>query len=330
MSRLNILKELEIWNAALNAYEEVDFEKALELFSRIDDSSKVLVNMALIYAVMGKHELALERLADAVALDQYLAVGYFQIGICNFHLARYKQACEAFADALLYLRGNEVINYGQLGFKFRLYSAEILFNQGLCLIYMGHNVEGLALMEEAKQVKLTVEHDVIDAAIVEGGEGYSVFSIPVGLLYRPSEKKMSSARVQDYYTSIHRWPSTSAPQDAPPTGNKFPRVDVRPLPPSTGNANGPIELTKIRVKLYYADDVRGMAVSPEIPYAEFMARVVAKFDKEINGLSLRFKNVDGGKMSLRDESDYALAIKTVRESSMAKSEGRLEIWCTDN
>lgn len=34
-------------------------------------------------------------------------------------------------------------------------------------------------------------------------------------------------------------------------------------------------------------------------------------------------------MSLRDEMDYELAIETARENAKGKSEGRLEIWCTD-
>jgi hypothetical protein len=61
-----------------------------------------------------------------------------------------------------------------------------------------------------------------------------------------------------------------------------------------------------------------------------MDKVTAKFGKDINGLTLKFKDEDGGKVSLRDESDYELAIETARESSKGKPEGKLEIWCTDS
>jgi hypothetical protein len=110
--------------------------------------------------------------------------------------------------------------------------------------------------------------------------------------------------------------------------------------------DGPFELIKIRVKviktssdlvkreltvaqLHYDDDVRGMALTPETPFEEFMDKVTAKFGKDINGLTLKFKDEDGGKVSLRDESDYELAIETARESSKGKPEGKLEIWCMD-
>jgi hypothetical protein len=88
-------------------------------------------------------------------------------------------------------------------------------------------------------------------------------------------------------------------------------------------------LVKIRVKLHYQDDVRGMALVPETPFEEFMDKISLKFDKPRNGLLLKFKDEDGGKVSLRDESDYELAIETARESAKGKPEGKLEIWCTD-
>ena len=63
---------------------------------------------------------------------------YFQCGVSNFLLTRYDAAYNDFSSALLYLRGNQFINYEQLGLKFKLYSAEVLFNRGLTQIYMGN------------------------------------------------------------------------------------------------------------------------------------------------------------------------------------------------
>ncbi|KAJ7209672.1 NADPH oxidase regulator NoxR [Mycena pura] len=553
---MSLKAELETWAAALEAYDKEDFEKALDLFTRIADSSKILTNMGLIYATLGEHEAAVERFIEATQLDSYLAVAYFQCGVSNFLLARYELAYKDFEEALLYLRGNQAINYEQLGLKFRLFSAEVLFNQGLSLIYMGRLEEGLADMEEARQVKATDEHNVIDDAIGDRGDGYTVFSIPVGVLYRPSEKKLQNAKTKDYmgkakliaasdsrdttvgFSGVDRLAqgitptgvfvdgeagalarsNTRAPASAPartdgdgpsglgrskttlnvpsnareltspgggdtgggnsaPTrsastggmggparsntvistgrpspnatiggpvrglsvrrGGSPPASTTKALPPAGGpaagkessrlteiyddyldaysdeapplpnaqqpdrvaawarsNANppsagppsafvqrtgsrsapgssyatssygggsvrrrvtrrntsrraqstyeeeeegyasgedfdGPYELIKIRVKLHYDDDVRGMALTPETSFEEFMDKVTAKFGKDINGLHLKFRDEDGGKVSLRDESDYELAIETARESSKGKPEGKLEIWCMD-
>ena len=73
-NNMSLKAELETWAAALKAYEEEDFEKALDLFSRIADSSKILTNMGLIYATLGEHEAAVEQFNAATSLDQYLAV----------------------------------------------------------------------------------------------------------------------------------------------------------------------------------------------------------------------------------------------------------------
>ena len=72
-----------------------------------------------------------------------------------------------------------------------------------------------------------------------------------------------------------------------------------------------------------------MAVTPEMPFDEVLQRVTSKFGKALDGLGLKFKDEDGGMITLRDESDYELAIETARESAKGKPEGKLEIWCAD-
>lgn len=64
-----------------------------------------------------------------------------------------------------------------MGLKFKLYSAETLFNKGLSQVYMGRIEDGLKDMREASSVKCTSEHNVIDEAIRDRAEGYTVFSI---------------------------------------------------------------------------------------------------------------------------------------------------------
>lgn len=72
-----------------------------------------------------------------------------------------------------------------------------------------------------------------------------------------------------------------------------------------------------------------MTLNPEASYEEFLERVTSKFNKSLNGLGMKFKDEDGGKVTLRDDSDYELAIETAREHAKGKPEGKLEIWCTD-
>ena len=72
-----------------------------------------------------------------------------------------------FNDALRFLRGNRFINYEQLGLKFRLYSCEVLFNRGLCSIYLQQKEAGMEDLHIAAKEKEKPDHEVIDEAIAE-------------------------------------------------------------------------------------------------------------------------------------------------------------------
>ena len=103
-------------------------------------------------------------------LDQYLAVAYFQQGVSNFLLGDFEEALANFNDTLLYLRGNTHINYEQLGLKFKLHSCEVLFNRGLCFIYLQQKDAGMQDLHYASKEKAVLDHDVIDEAIREHAE----------------------------------------------------------------------------------------------------------------------------------------------------------------
>lgn len=75
-----------------------------------------------------------------------------------------------FNDTLLYLRGNTSIDYDQLGLKFRLFSCEVLFNRGLCYIYLRQMGPGLQDLEYAAKEQVTPDHAVIDDALREHAE----------------------------------------------------------------------------------------------------------------------------------------------------------------
>lgn len=103
----------------------------------------------------------------ATRLDQYLAVAYFQQGVSNFLVGDFEEALANFNDTLLYLRGNKYIDYEQLGLKFKLYACEVLFNRGLCYIYLQQKDTGLEDLNFASKEKVTPDHEVIDEAIRE-------------------------------------------------------------------------------------------------------------------------------------------------------------------
>ncbi|KAJ6506865.1 hypothetical protein C8R45DRAFT_894334 [Mycena sanguinolenta] len=195
---LTLKGKLKVWAAALRAYDQGAFTTALDLFARIPRSSIILTNMGLIHAALGEHETAVERFIQATLKDPYLAVAYFQCGVSNFLLQHYDLAYRDFREALRHLRDNQTIDYEQIGLNFKLFPAEVLFNKGLCLISLGQLDKGLADLKKARELKATKDHDIIDKAIRRSGRGYTVFSIPRGICYRPSETKLASAKSRDF------------------------------------------------------------------------------------------------------------------------------------
>ncbi|KAI4144401.1 MAG: hypothetical protein L6R39_004209, partial [Caloplaca ligustica] len=195
---MSLKQEIETWVSALGHYDNNEFEEALKTFNGISDTSKILFNCGVIHATLGEHEKAVECYQRAIRLDNYLAVAYFQQGVSNFLVGDFEEALVNFNDTLLYLRGNTYINYDQLGLKFKLYSCEVLFNRGLCYIYLQQLQAGMGDLQYAAKEKVTPDHDVIDEAITEEAEGYTVFSIPVGVVYRPNSAKVKNLKTKDY------------------------------------------------------------------------------------------------------------------------------------
>ncbi|GAA5861304.1 hypothetical protein JCM1840_005325 [Sporobolomyces johnsonii] len=195
---MSLKEELQTWSDALKAFDNQDFDMALQLFESIASSSKILFNMGLVHATCGGHLQALDHFEQAVALDPYLAIAYFQAGVSHFLLGQFEEARRDFDEAFLYLRENQTIDYEQLGLKFKLYSCEVLFNRGLALLYTGEIEEGMQDISTAMQEKQTEEHRVIDEAYLDRGEGYTVFSVSLGTLFRPSATKIKNLETKDY------------------------------------------------------------------------------------------------------------------------------------
>ncbi|CAG7854231.1 SubName: Full=Uncharacterized protein {ECO:0000313/EMBL:CCA67530.1} [Serendipita indica DSM 11827] len=94
----------------------------------------------------------------------------------------------------------------------------------------------------------------------------------------------------------------------------------------SGDYDEGFELVRIKVKIHYNGEVRGMALTPDVPYEEFVDRVHAKFNKTFGEMTMKFIDEDGMKVSLRDDSDYDLAIETARDSAKGKPDGKLVVW----
>ncbi|KAG0235177.1 hypothetical protein BGW41_000887 [Actinomortierella wolfii] len=190
--------ELEQWNEGVIAFDEGDYDAALEIFEPIADSAKIHFNIGVVLATLGDFEGASAAYEQATKLDKYLAIAYFQNGVANVALEDYAKALTCFHDAFLYLRGNMVIDYTQLGLDFKLYSCQVLFNRALCYIELGEMDLAMNDLWRASREKQTKAHDILDQALRDKGQDCTVFTVPHGVLYRPPESKVKNSKKKDY------------------------------------------------------------------------------------------------------------------------------------
>lgn len=89
------------------------------------------------------------------------------------------------------------------------------------------------------------------------------------------------------------------------------------------------EFRKIRVKVHFQDELRGLALERDTPFDEFMGMLSSKFGILARRLDVTFMDEDGTQVNLKDEMDYEMALETAKESANGKAEGRLEVWCAE-
>lgn len=152
------------WLEALDVFDKGRLHAALACFQKIEPkSSKICYNMGSIHATLGDYDSAIASFKAAIATDRYMAIAYFQVGVCRFLTGHYKKALGSFNIALKLLRGNPVVNYQQLGLDYKLYLCEIMYNRALSYIYSGQLTKGIYELEHAaKARKYIAEHAILD------------------------------------------------------------------------------------------------------------------------------------------------------------------------
>lgn len=155
------------WLNALDRFDQGKLKDALAVFQAVDPkTSKINYNIASIHATLGNYDAAVDHFNLAIESDNYMAISYFQIGVCRFLSGHYRKAARSFNTALKLLRGNSVINYQQLGLEYKLYSCEIMYNRALSYFYSGQVTVGIYDLGFAvKEKRFIPEHSILDEAL---------------------------------------------------------------------------------------------------------------------------------------------------------------------
>ncbi|KAI9296974.1 hypothetical protein K502DRAFT_323492 [Neoconidiobolus thromboides FSU 785] len=189
---------LEQWNLAVQTFEQNDLHGSLTIFEEMGGTAKIHFNIGVLYSLLGNYDLAISSYNNAIELDNYLAIAYFARALANLEINDIDSASEDFNDCLLYLRGNQHIDYFQLGLDFKLYSCEVLYNRGLCQFKLNNSENGMVDLKAAAKEKQQAHHDIINRAIDLNGKNSPMFRLPDGCLFRPCESMVKNTKKIDY------------------------------------------------------------------------------------------------------------------------------------
>ncbi|XP_059162654.1 NADPH oxidase activator-like [Physella acuta] len=168
---------IQHWQDACCLLDRQNYREASRKLLEIEKpSAKILFNLGCICMLEGSYSEAIEYFTKSINQDRYLAISYFQRGVCHHHLGRYDCAKDDLTSVMLsYSTEGETcdsINYQQLG-------AAIALSR--------HTVEDcLAVTEQCYTLKRALH----------------LPSVPVvDCVFRPAKKLVANLGKQDYLGS---------------------------------------------------------------------------------------------------------------------------------
>ncbi|XP_029960604.1 NADPH oxidase activator 1 [Salarias fasciatus] len=194
---------LKLWDQSVQAVDAKDWQGALAKLDQISEpTSRTLFNAASAHLALGQFYEALRALDLTIAKDERLAVGFFQRAAVMMQIDRLEEALTDCIWAQKHMRGNAVIDYKQLGLRFKLYSWQVLYNAAAVYCRMNQ-------WDQANDMLLTATQERgggggrggnIEVALesVARKEILEPLVVPEGVVFRPSKQHMEQLQQRDF------------------------------------------------------------------------------------------------------------------------------------
>ncbi|XP_028666061.1 NADPH oxidase activator 1-like isoform X1 [Erpetoichthys calabaricus] len=189
------------WHQAVQAVDRKEWNLALDILENIPEpTSKIFFTMSSIYLQLGYLEKSIEALNKTVEKDNCLAVGFFQRAAVHMLTGRLEQALSDCSLALKNQRGNPVIDYRQLGLRFKLHNWEVLYNTAAVYSQLGQWDKALEVLEEAIRQKQEDQDTVLQSAKSQILHQVTLkpLLIPKGEIFRPKQQDVEQLDQRDF------------------------------------------------------------------------------------------------------------------------------------
>uniref|UniRef100_A0A2I3G3L2 Neutrophil cytosol factor 2 n=1 Tax=Nomascus leucogenys TaxID=61853 RepID=A0A2I3G3L2_NOMLE len=124
---MSLAEAISLWNEGVLAADKKDWKGALDAFSAVQDPhSRICFNIGCLHTILENTTEAEKAFTRSINRDKHLAVAYFQRGMLYYQTEKYDLAIKDLKEALIQLRGNQLIDYKILGLQFKLFACEVV------------------------------------------------------------------------------------------------------------------------------------------------------------------------------------------------------------
>lgn len=192
---------LRLWNESVQAVDAKDWEGALAKLEQITEpTSRTHFNAASAHLALGQLDMALRSLDLTIAKDERLAVAFFQRSAVMMQTDKWEEALSDCIWAQKHMRGNTVIDYRQLGLRYKLYSWQVLYNAAAVYCRMDQWEQAMNVLLSATQERGQGRGGYIEVALnsIERREVLKPLMVPEGLVFRPRKQEIEQLQQRDF------------------------------------------------------------------------------------------------------------------------------------
>lgn len=192
---------LRLWDEAVKAVDARDWQGALTKLNQITEpTSRILFTAASVHIALGQLEPAIKALDQTIAKDERLAVGFFQRAGAHMQASLLEEALNDCIWAQKHMRENVVIDYRQLGLRFKLYSWQVLYNAAAVHCRMGQWDKARDILLSASQEKGEGRGTYVESALdsISRKEVPPPLLVPEGEVFRPRKQDIEQIKERDF------------------------------------------------------------------------------------------------------------------------------------